>query len=187
MNLLLIAIDTLRADHLGCYGYGRTTSPHLDALAERGVLFEQHISPHIPTHPGYTTLFTGKDVFTHQIVTQGGKVDLDEEIRTLPQILRSRGYFTAAADNMGRWFNRGYDAYEGYNWQRDTSQPWRKARGSERGGAAGARRLPQPGPAVVSASCTIGTRTRRICRRRPLTACSTPAMRPTPPKTARTR
>ncbi|MEI6502246.1 MAG: sulfatase-like hydrolase/transferase, partial [Armatimonadota bacterium] len=101
MNVLLIAIDTLRADHLGCYGHSRHTSPHLDGLASRGVVFDQHISPHIPTHPGYTTLFTGKDVLTHQVVTQGGKVDLDAGYHLLPEMLRRNGYFTAAADNMG--------------------------------------------------------------------------------------
>jgi len=127
MNVLLIAIDTLRADHLGCYGHSRHTSPHLDGLASRGVVFDQHISPHIPTHPGYTTLFTGKDVLTHQVVTQGGKVDLDAGCHLLPEMLRRNGYFTAAADNMGRWFPRGYDLYEGYNWVMDPKGAWNKA------------------------------------------------------------
>lgn len=127
MNVLFIAIDTLRADHLGCYGYARPTSPHLDAFASRGVLFEQHISPHIPTHPGYTTLFTGKDAFAHQVIAQGGKVELDAQIHLLPEMLHKHGYFTAAADNMGRWFPRGYDLYEGYNWTRDPSGSWNKA------------------------------------------------------------
>ena len=79
MNVLIIAIDTLRADHLGCYGYRRNTSPHLDRLAHEGVVF-QCFSPHIPTHPGYTTLFTGKDVMAHQIACQGGQVELDPEV-----------------------------------------------------------------------------------------------------------
>jgi arylsulfatase A-like enzyme len=127
MNVLFIAIDTLRADHLGCHGHWRTTSPHLDALAARGVRFAQHISPHIPTHPGYTTMFTGKDVLTHQIVAQGGKVELSESVRTLPQVLQRRGYFTAAADNLGRWFNRGYGVCEGYGWAHEGTQPMRKA------------------------------------------------------------
>ncbi|MEN6642822.1 MAG: sulfatase [Armatimonadia bacterium] len=127
MNIVLIAIDTLRADHLGCYGHTRLTSPHLDEFVSEGVLFEQHISPHIPTHPGYTTIFSGKDVMTHQIVTQGGKVELASSVRLLPEVLRSHGYFTAAADNLGRWFNRGYDLYEGYNWSQDTSGAWMKA------------------------------------------------------------
>ncbi len=127
MNILLIAIDTLRADHLSCYGHFRLTSPHIDALAARGVRFAQHISPHIPTHPGYTTIFTGRDAFAHQIVAQGGKIELSDTIRTLPEILQKAGYFTAAADNLGRWFQRGFDLYEGYQWEQEPTKPWRKA------------------------------------------------------------
>ena len=127
MNIVFIALDTLRADHLGCYGHDRVTSPHIDALAARGVRFAQHISPHIPTHPGYTTMFSGKDVLSHQVVTQGGKGEPAEGVHSLPQVLQRRGFFTAAADNMGRWFNRGYDLYEGYNWNQDPSGAWLKA------------------------------------------------------------
>lgn len=126
MNVLFIAIDTLRADYLGCYGHPRPVSPHVDRLAERGVMFRQFFAPHIPTHPGFTTMFTGKDAMTHQIVTQGGKLDLDPGIKILPQVLSERGYFTAAADNMGRWFRRGYEVYEGYQWSHDTNGAWRK-------------------------------------------------------------
>jgi arylsulfatase A-like enzyme len=127
MNILVIAIDTLRADHLSCYGHYRFTSPHLDDFAAGGVLFEECIAPHIPTHPGYTTLFTGVDAFTHQIVTQGGKLELSEKIPMLAEILQKRGYFTASACNMGRWFNRGYDVRESYRWSTDVREPWRKA------------------------------------------------------------
>lgn len=127
MNVLLIAIDTLRADRLGCYGHHRPTSPHIDAVAEKGVLFEEFIAPHIPTHPGFTTIFSGRDAFDHQVVAQGGKKEPPEGVRFLPEILTDHGYFTAAADNMGRWFDRGYDVYENFHWVRDTSKPWRKA------------------------------------------------------------
>jgi len=87
MNLLLIALDTTRADHLGCYGWQRVTSPHLDALAEKGVVVENCIAPHIPTHPGYTIIFTGKDVMTHQVIAQGGQAELAEGCHTLPQVI----------------------------------------------------------------------------------------------------
>ena len=127
MNVLLIAIDTLRADHLGCYGWHRPTSPHIDRLAAKGVVFEDFIAPHIPTHPGYTTLFTGKDVFTHQIVTQGGLQGLDSSILTLPQLMEEHGYYTAAADNLGRWFRNGYEVYETYAWGNDPRGAWLKA------------------------------------------------------------
>jgi arylsulfatase A-like enzyme len=126
LNVLVIAIDTQRADHLSCYGYQRLTSPHLDRFASQGALFEEAYSPHIPTHPGYTTHFSGKDVFSHQIVTQGGKLELAPEVRQLAEVLQEHGYFTGAADNMGRWFKRGFEAYEVYRWDQQGTE-WRKA------------------------------------------------------------
>ncbi|MCD6350962.1 MAG: sulfatase [Armatimonadetes bacterium] len=126
MNVLFIAIDTLRADRMSCYGHWNLTSPNLDRLAEESVLFEKFFAPHIPTHPGFTTMFTSRDVWDHMIVSQGASRELDEAIPTLPQILQEHGYFTAAADNLGRWFRRGYDVYEGYMWDRNPEGAWRK-------------------------------------------------------------
>ncbi len=127
MNVLLLSLDTLRADRLGCYGYGRDTSPNLDRLAAEGVVFERCVSPHIPTHPAHTSLFTGQDVWRHRVLQQGGSVDLSPEIPTLAEMLRARGYRTAAADNLGRWFSRGFERYEGYSWSMEPGAPWRKA------------------------------------------------------------
>ncbi len=126
MNVLFVAIDTLRADRLSCYGYGLPTSPQLDSLADRGVLFEEFIAPFIPTHPGFTTILSGRDVFDHHIVTQGGKTELAEGVRLFPEILHENGYFTAAAEGLGRWFDRGFELVEHFEWGRDTAQPWRK-------------------------------------------------------------
>ncbi len=126
MNVLLVSLDTLRADHLGCYGYPRLTSPHLDRLAAAGSVFGNCIAPHIPTHPGHTTLFTGVDVFEHQVVTHGGAVELAGDVPLLAERLRAAGYFTAAADNLGRWFSRGFDQYQGYRWVADARGRWPK-------------------------------------------------------------
>ena len=127
MNVVLIAVDTLRADHLSCYGFEHLTSPHIDKLASQGLVFDEMIAPHIPTHPGYTTLFTGKDAMTHQIVSQGGRTELDPKHRCVAEILAERGYFTAAADNLSRWFARGFEVYEGYHWDQDPKGAWLKA------------------------------------------------------------
>ena len=118
-NIILFSLDTLRASSMSCYGHTHLTTPHLDALAANATLFESCISPHIPTHPAHTTMFTGKDVLTHQIITQGGSLDLSESIKTLPELLNEAGYFTVAADNLGRWFQRGFseDHYRGYRWE----------------------------------------------------------------------
>ena len=58
LNVLVIAIDTLRADHLGCYGYKRSTSPMIDALASRGVLVERAVSQAPWTLPSFASIFT---------------------------------------------------------------------------------------------------------------------------------
>jgi arylsulfatase A-like enzyme len=127
VNVLLIAIDTLRADHLGCYGYRRPTSPHLDRLAASGVRFTNCFSPHIPTHPGFTTLHTGVDVMRHRVVAHGGKVEPDPAIPMLAELLRDRGYATATVDNLGKWFARGFDLNLPYRWDTFPDVAWRKA------------------------------------------------------------
>lgn len=128
-NLLLFSLDTLRADHLGCYGHVRRTSPHLDAVAAGGVQFETCLAPVIPTFPAHTTIFTGQDVFAHRIVGQhsgDGAPVCDERMPLLAERLRDGGFFCAAADNLGRWFRRGFEWYEGYAWEREPTVPWRK-------------------------------------------------------------
>lgn len=113
-NVLLIAIDTLRADHISCYGYEKETTPHIDEVAKEGVLFETCIAPGIPTHPGYTTMMTGVHPLTHEIVCHAGRVTLSTNIKMLPELLRSKGYITAAVDNLALgapWLLRGYDYY----------------------------------------------------------------------------
>ena len=120
-NIILISLDTLRAASMSCYGHQNLTTPHLDRLAGQSTLFETCISPHIPTHPAHTTMFTGKDVLTHQIITQGGSQGLAPGVKTVPERLSEAGYFTVAADTLGRWFKRGFadDRYRGYTWERD--------------------------------------------------------------------
>jgi arylsulfatase A-like enzyme len=58
LNIIIIGIDTLRADHLGCYGYERNTSPRIDALASRGVLVERAVSQAPWTLPSFASIFT---------------------------------------------------------------------------------------------------------------------------------
>jgi len=128
-NVLLFSLDTTRADRLGCYGHWRQTSPNLDRFAEQGVIFEQCIAPVIPTFPAHTTIFTGQDCFTHRIVGQhGGETApaCPEDVPMLAERLSQAGYFTAAADNLGRWFQRGFQKYQGYSWDKDPKGAWRK-------------------------------------------------------------
>jgi len=126
MNVILISLDTTRADRLSCYGHFRRTSPHIDRIAEEGVLFTDHFSPHIPTYPGHTTMMTGRDIYAHQVTCQSGTPELAPEIPTLAEILRDRGFYTGAADNLGRWFARGFDEYRTYGWDTTAQRDWRK-------------------------------------------------------------
>jgi arylsulfatase A-like enzyme len=114
MNILVIAVDTLRADHLGCYGYGRDTSPNIDALARESVVCETHFSCAIPTHPAFTTINTGQFSITHGIVAHGGTRDIPKTSPWLPLLLTKAGYTTCAVDNLSQSrldFRRGFEFY----------------------------------------------------------------------------
>ena len=127
MNLLLIGIDSLRADHMSCYGYDRLTTPHLDDMARKGTLFENAFSPYIPTTPGYTAMLTGTDVMTNQMVSLSPKGPIDESIKLLPEILREKGYKSTCV-GFDTSFYRGFDAYETYEaWMSWEDAPGHKA------------------------------------------------------------
>jgi arylsulfatase A-like enzyme len=94
-NLLVVSIDTLRADHVGSYGSTKARTPHLDALAARGVRFEQ-ASAAIPlTGPSHATLFTGEYPPVHG-VRDNIVFTLDDRHHTLAERLKENGYRTAA-------------------------------------------------------------------------------------------
>jgi arylsulfatase A-like enzyme len=113
-NLLLIGVDSLRADHMSCYGYPRLTTPHLDRLAAQGVLFERNYSPHIPTTSAYATMLTGMDCFSHQVVALRHQGGLTPKVRTLAEILRGRGYESTCVGFTGNPSSRGFDHYLAY-------------------------------------------------------------------------
>ena len=121
MNFVLIALDSLRSDHLGCYGYVRDTSPFLDGLASGSVLYERCFAPNIPTHPSFTTMLSGREAISHNIVNIDREAQPAPGVRLLPEILQHHGYTTVAVDNMDRHFRRGFDQYSSYEW--DTSDP----------------------------------------------------------------
>jgi arylsulfatase A-like enzyme/Tfp pilus assembly protein PilF len=93
-NVLLISIDTLRADHLGAYA-SRAVTPHLDRLASSGVVFENAVA-HVPvTLPSHASLLTGTYPFRHG-VRDNGSFRLAEDRETLAESFRAGGYRTAA-------------------------------------------------------------------------------------------
>jgi arylsulfatase A-like enzyme/tetratricopeptide (TPR) repeat protein len=94
-NVLLVSIDTLRADHLGCYGYGGASTPTLDKLAATGVRCRYAIAPAPMTLPSHASLLTGLDPHHHG-ARANGVFRLDEKVATLAERLRPRGYRTGA-------------------------------------------------------------------------------------------
>ena len=115
-NLLLISIDTLRADRIGAYGYERETTPTLDALAARGVRFETVIAESSWTLPSHVTLFTGLPPSFHGVVrpNQG----LAETIPTLAEILRQYGYRTSGITG-GVFLEERFGVARGFDQYRD--------------------------------------------------------------------
>lgn len=111
-NIILISADSLRADHLACYGYSRATSPNIDELAAGSTLLENMFCPVIPTQPSHTTMFTGQHPLTHGVVAHGGKAKLAQGAPLLAEIFTTAGFTTCAVDTLFRervWFGRGYE------------------------------------------------------------------------------
>jgi arylsulfatase A-like enzyme len=114
VKIVFVVIDTLRADHLGCYGYHRKTSPNLDAVAEQGVLFERAYATDVPTQPSYTAMFTGQRGIRTGIVSHSDTENLADSTPYLSEILAASGYACGAASTlfmMKKFFARGFHAY----------------------------------------------------------------------------
>ena len=94
-NLLLVTVDTLRADHLSCYGYPRRTSPVLDRLAAEGVRFEHAIAQWPKTGASFASVWTGRYPQTTGL-THDAAVRIPEGYLTLPEFMAGRGFTTAA-------------------------------------------------------------------------------------------
>jgi choline-sulfatase len=94
-NVLLITLDTTRADHLGCYGYDAVETPALDGLARDGILFADAVCTTPITLPSHATMLTGLDPPNHG-VRLNGQYMLSPEHETLAEVVRAAGYETAA-------------------------------------------------------------------------------------------
>jgi arylsulfatase A-like enzyme len=118
-NIIIVLLDTLRADHLSCYGHSRRTSPCIDRIAEQGALYERAISPAAWTPPAHASLFTGSYPSRHGV--DRGSLVLNPELTPLPEALRRHGYRTFGASS-NYWlsretcFDRGFDHFV-HSWQ----------------------------------------------------------------------
>src|SRR5579863_1387913 len=115
-NLLLVTLDTTRADRISCYGYAAGTTPVLDSLAADGVLCERVFTVAPITLPAHTTMFTGLYPAENGVVTNG-RGRLDDRIPTLAEVLERQGYDTGAfvasfVLNAKFGLNRGFRTYD---------------------------------------------------------------------------
>ena len=109
MNLILITIDCLRADHLGCLGYPKKTTPNLDYLASKGMLFSQAISTGHMTPSSFASIFGS----TFPLMN-GGWFDISKRGITLPQVLKGHGYHTAAF-HSNPWLSSYFGYQQGFD------------------------------------------------------------------------
>jgi len=138
-NILVFSIDTLRADHLGSYGYTTDTSPNIDAFAKEAALFEHAVSQAPSTTPSHMSLFTGVTPAVHRVAGIGPEMkdpplslSLEKSIVTFPEMLKKQGYLTAGLHGGGMMapvfgFFRGFDLYSSslisFNWHRAYKDP----------------------------------------------------------------
>ncbi len=126
MRVLFIDIDTLRPDHMGCYGYGRNTTPCIDEIAKEGVIFDNYYTPNAPCLPSRACLATGMYGIHTGIVGHGGTaadMRLEGEPRSftdtisdnnLFNVFRNAGFYTASISTFAErhsawWFNAGFN------------------------------------------------------------------------------
>jgi arylsulfatase A-like enzyme len=131
---VLISIDTLRADHVGAYGYPEPTTPFLDRLAARGVVFERATTPIPATLPAHLSMFTGLYPGEHDAYPPSGV--LSPEIPTLPELFRAAGFRTAGHSEGGFvaggfGFARGFEVWTDTEYAADTDVERTFGRGAE--------------------------------------------------------
>jgi arylsulfatase A-like enzyme len=113
--VVLISLDTLRADHLGAYGYGRDTSLNIDGLARDGVLFKNVVAAAPWTLPSHISMMTGLQPVNHGVAARDYR--LNPGVPTLAEILKENGFYNIALTGGGLvsgffGFNRGFDRYQ---------------------------------------------------------------------------
>jgi arylsulfatase A-like enzyme len=113
-NIVLLTVDALRPDHLGCYGYPRNTSPVIDSLAASGVIFNNGVVQYPMTSPNFATMFTGTYPSTHGI--KRVQTILSDDNVTLAEVLKAAGFYTCAVITNGNLYpvfnySQGFEEY----------------------------------------------------------------------------
>jgi arylsulfatase A-like enzyme len=122
-DVVVIVLDTVRAQSLSSFGYGRDTAPTLDALAREGALFEDATSPSTWSMPSHASLFTGRYPTSHGAHSMGRT--LDDRFPTLAQVLQAKGWETFCF-TANPWISDGLGLTRGFDFQDDA---WRESGG----------------------------------------------------------
>src|SRR5256885_15923299 len=129
-SVFLITIDTLRADHVHCYGYDRIQTPAIDQLAVQGIRFTEAFTPSPITNSSHASILTGLLPSSHGVRDFG--IPLAAGHTTLAQLLQNRNYRTAAfigavildSRALAPGFDRGFDFYDNFPAQTETKSRW---------------------------------------------------------------
>jgi hypothetical protein len=127
-HILLITIDTLRRDHLGFYGYYKNTSPFIDQLARKGLVFKNTVTPLPLTDPSHTSILTGRHPLVHGI--QDNAMKLSPKFDSLAQIFQKNGYYTMAAVSVFHLcrkygFKKGFDSFsDDWDYKKKHNKTW---------------------------------------------------------------
>jgi choline-sulfatase len=129
-DIFLITIDTLRADHVHCYGYAKVATPALDALATDGVRFTQAFTPSPITNTSHASILTGLLPGSHGVTDFG--VPLSATHPTVAELLKAQNYHTAAfigavildSKSLAPGFDRGFDYYDNFPEHSSTKSRW---------------------------------------------------------------
>jgi arylsulfatase A-like enzyme len=113
-DIVLIVLDTMRADHLGTYGYSRPTSPNLDRLAKEGVLFENAFSTCSYSLQSHASMLTGLYSYEHGVTWTTSKMIAGGRYPVLPEALQQHGYVTGAFSANTFWFSREHGFGRGF-------------------------------------------------------------------------
>lgn len=118
-NIILLSVDSLRKDHLSCYGYDRLTSPAIDSFFKNAVFFDRCVTQTSKTLPSYATIFTGAYANKHMVFNNARRFDLEKtRLTTIPVEMKNKGYRCVAhlsGDMPGAILNMNYcfdDVYQ---------------------------------------------------------------------------
>ena len=126
-DVLLVVADALRAANLGCYGYGRDTSPNIDRLAAGGRVFAHAFAPNPPTEPSFTSMLSGLGAPSHGVFAMMAGARPPSSMDSLPRAMARAGYRTVIVSVLKGWISEQFEITVDSTYTRRIPFAWRKA------------------------------------------------------------